>query len=285
MRVNPRYLQIFCTVAEQRSLTRAAERLNLSQPAVTRCLKALESQVGQPLYERTPQGIILTELGRELLPYACAVSQSLASAARFVERRRRKQIEEIHLGISWGLVSAWTPKVLRRGESWRLRIFNDSSQALIEAVRRHELVAALTLGATDELPPPLVARRVGSEEAVFAALPDHPLASREGIWVEELAKVPLILPGQGSRLRARLEAYLEQRGIVLEEVLEAGSLEGVRVSVRAGLGLGLVSRGAAAQDVAEGCLVLLPILDRGFTFGVHWVSEPHNLELLSLLGL
>ncbi len=77
MRLNPDYLMVFSTVAELGSVSRAAERLNLSQPAISASLKSLQELVGEPLYERHPRGITLTSAGMTLLPAASAVARVL----------------------------------------------------------------------------------------------------------------------------------------------------------------------------------------------------------------
>jgi DNA-binding transcriptional LysR family regulator len=99
----------------------------------------------------------------------------------------------------------------------------------------------------------------------------------------------LLVPQRNSRLRLRLEQFLERHGILPARVLECGSLYGVKAAAAAGLGVGLSSRSFVEPELEAGFLRLLIIEDQGFSLGVHWISYPEpslNLasrELLELL--
>ncbi len=293
MRLNPRYLVVFCVVAELRSLSRAAEVLNLSQPAVSKTLKALEDTVRQPLYERTPQGITLTEAGKALLPYACAVNRSLAHATRFIEERRHKRIPQLEVGLAWSLIPRYEASLLRwatlEEARCELHLTNGTTLELIEQVYQRDLDAALVLGGTDALPEPLSARRLTSDEMVLIVAPTHPWAGMGGVALGQLEGMTLLVPQRNSRLRLRLEQFLERHGIVPERVLECGSLYGVKAAAAAGLGVGLSSRSFVEPEVRAGLLRVLMVEDSGFSLGVHWVAYPEasvdaaTREMLGLL--
>lgn len=280
MRLNPRYLVVFCVVAELRSLSRAAEVLHLSQPAVSKTLKALEDAVRQPLYERTPQGITLTEAGKALLPHACAVSRSLAQATRFIEEKRHRRIPSLEVGLAWSLIPRYQALLL----SWalahqpraELNLKNGTTLELIEQVYQRDLDAALVLGGTDALPEPLLAQRLTSEEVVLVVAPSHPWAGLGGVALGQLEGMTLLVPQRNSRLRLRLEQFLERHGIVPARLLECGSLYGVKAAAAAGLGVGLASRSFVGPELEASLLRLLFIEDAGFTLGVHWVSYPES---------
>ncbi|MDT7920951.1 MAG: LysR family transcriptional regulator [Meiothermus sp.] len=292
MRLNPRYLVVFCVVAELRSLSRAAGVLNLSQPAVSKTLKALEDAVRQPLYERTPQGITLTEAGKALLPYACAVNRSLAQATRFIEEKRHQRIPSLEVGLAWSLIPRYQASLISWAQTQQarceLRLVNGTTLELIEQVYQRDLDAALVLGGTDTLPEPLVAQRLTSEEVVLAVAPSHPWAGLGGVALGQLEGMTVLVPQRNSRLRLRLEQFLELHGIVPARLLECGSLYGVKAAAVAGLGVGLVSRSFVGPELEAGLLRLLFIEDPGFSLGVHWVAYPESsVDLASreLLGL
>ncbi|RIH89712.1 HTH-type transcriptional regulator GltR [Meiothermus luteus] len=280
MRLNPRYLVVFCVVAELRSLSRAAEVLNLSQPAVSKTLKALESVLRQSLYERTPQGIVLTEAGKALLPYACAVNRSLAHAARFIQERRYRRVPRLEVGLAWSLIPRYQSRLLLWAKAHlnrcELHLTNGTTLELIEKVYQRDLEAALVLGGTDDLPEPLLARRLTSDEVVLVVAPGHPWADLGGAALGQLEGAVLLVPQRNSRLRLRLEQFLERHGIVPQQVLECGSLYGVKTAAAAGLGVGLACRSFVEPEVAAGALRALLIEDAGFSLGVHWVAYPES---------
>jgi DNA-binding transcriptional LysR family regulator len=266
--------------------------LHLSQPAVSKTLKALEDAVRQPLYERTPQGITLTEAGKALLPYACAVSRSLAQATRFIEEKRHQRIPRLEVGLAWSLIPRYQASLISWAQTQQarceLRLVNGTTLELIEQVYQRDLDAALVLGGTDTLPEPLVAQRLTSEEVVLAVAPSHPWAGLGGVALGQLEGMTLLVPQRNSRLRLRLEQFLELHGIVPARLLECGSLYGVKAAAVAGLGVGLVSRSFVGPELEAGLLRLLFIEDPGFSLGVHWVAYPESsVDLASreLLGL
>ncbi len=278
MRLNPRYLVVFCVVAELRSLSRAAEVLHLSQPAVSKTLKALENSFRQPLYERTAKGIALTEAGRALLPYACAVSRSLAQATRFIEEHRTRRTPVFTVGLSWSLIPRFQTTLLRWAEAgqtrFELQLVHGTTLELIAQVYQRDLDGALVLGGSEALPEPLEARRITTDEAMLAVAPTHPWADLGGVALGQLEGARVLVPQHSSRLRLRLEQFLEGHGIVPERLVECGSLFGVKAAALDGLGVGIVCRSFIALEVSTGSLRGLFIEDPGFTLGVHWIGHP-----------
>lgn len=277
MRLNPRYLMVFCVVAELRSLSRAAEALNLSQPAVSKTLRALEDVVRQPLYERTPRGIVLTQAGRDLLPYACAVSQSLDRATRFIETDRSGHPITQHLGLSWSLIPRYQAALLRwaaQETALEPHFTHATSLELTEMVGTRELDGALTLSGGENLPEPLEARRIAVDEAILVVTPDHPWAELGGIPLGMLEGARILLPQRSSRLRLRLEGLLQRHGIVPAHAVECGSPFGVRAAALAGLGVGIVFQSFVQLEVRAGLLSALIIEGSGFSLGVQWIAHP-----------
>ncbi|WP_051195611.1 LysR family transcriptional regulator [Meiothermus rufus] len=291
MRLNPRYLVVFCVVAELRSLSRAAEVLHLSQPAVSKTLKALEDAVRQPLYKRTPQGIALTEAGKALLPYACAVNRSLAQATRFIEEKRHQRVPSLEVGLAWSLIPRYQVALLHWAEAQQshcaFQLTHGTTLELIAQVYQRDLDGALVLGGSEALPEPLQARRLTTDEAVLVVAPSHPWASLGGVALGQLENMTVLVPQRNSRLRLRLEEFLERYGIVPRRWVECGSLFGVKVAAAAGLGVGISARSFVQPEIESGTLRVLWIEDPGFTLGVHWVTHPEgslNLATRELLG-
>jgi DNA-binding transcriptional LysR family regulator len=257
-------------------LSRAAEALNLSQPAVSKILKALEDIVRQPLYERTLRGITLTQAGRELLPYACAVSQSLDRAARFIATGRSSYPAIQRVGLSWSLVPRYQAAFLQwavKEEALSLHFTHATSLELIEMVVARELDGALILSGGENLPEPLEAHRVSVDEAILVVAPGHPWAKLGGIPLGMLEGTRILVPQRSSRLRLRLESLLQRHGIVAEMV-ECGSLFGVRTAALTGLGVGIVCRSFVQLEVRENLLSSLIIEGSGFSLVTQWITYP-----------
>ena len=107
-------LVAFCTVAHYKSISQAAEALGSSQPGLSRHLANLQDSVGEPLYGRTAYGIELTEAGEALLPYACAVTQTLGQAKHYVQNKHTELEVNLKIGLSYSLTPNILPKVVKR---------------------------------------------------------------------------------------------------------------------------------------------------------------------------
>jgi DNA-binding transcriptional LysR family regulator len=265
-------------VAELRSLSRAGEALNLSQPAVSKTLSALEDAMRQPLYTRTAQGITLTEAGKALLPYATAVSRSLNQATRFIEGRRNTQVIRLRMGLSWSLVPRYLAVLLKRAEDLPTRLQFEVSNAttleLLDRVYQRDLDGAIVLGGSDGVPEPLEAQRIGADEIILLAHPTHPLAELVTIPLGLLAGQRILMPQKRTRIRQKLEEQLERFGIVPDKLIDCGSLLGVKVAAMEGLGIGVTCQSFVQAELSSGNIKALTIESPGFNLGVHWVSHP-----------
>ncbi|MFN3267179.1 MAG: LysR family transcriptional regulator [Deinococcales bacterium] len=240
MRLSSEYLIVFATVAELGSVSRAAERLHLSQPAVSGQLKALQELVGEPLYERHPRGISLTEAGKMLLPQANAVMRSLNRAADTVLELRGRIAREVRLGVSWMLSSRIVPMLFERlgaDSSVRLSIRSDSSEALLTAVGTGELHAALLVDANRNIPEGLEVTRFGEEDLHLIVPTQHPLAHTGSVHLQAVAAETILLPMRGSSVRRRTEALLERAQVHPKRLLDLGGFLAVRAGLLSGLGV------------------------------------------------
>jgi DNA-binding transcriptional LysR family regulator len=190
-----RHLRAFIAVAEESSVTKAAERLHISQPPLTRHIRQLEGELGVTLFVRHRQGVTLTEAGHTLLEKARTLA---AAAAEFYEtagRSKEDDLRKVRVGIGWGL---WDP-VNRIRVEYARRAANATIEAtdVVCQAQCDEQMRARSLDVVFGRPPfdgsylevvPLV------QEPIQAVLSeDHPLASRESLQLRELADEPLLL--------------------------------------------------------------------------------------------
>ena len=279
MRVSLRQLQIFRAVAQDMSYTRAAEALNLTQPAVFTQVRHMEEALGQTLIERIGKRLFLTEAGRTVLETAREV---LGAIDRM----------DMHLAELGGLA---------RG---RLRIAAVSTakyqvpQHLGAFCRRHPGIdVALTVGNREELlarfaandddlyilgtvPDDLEAehRTFARNLLVLVAPPDHPLAGQAAVPPARLADEVFVMRERGSGSRSAAERFFAAHGLAPRVRMELGSNEAVKQAVAAGLGLSVISRGTALLELQHGVLRELAV--DGFPLLRHWhVAWPRGKQL------
>jgi len=191
-----RHLRYFITVAKERNFTRAAEKLHIAQPPLSRQIQQLEEEVGMVLFDRDSRPLRLTEAGRLLYEHAAQVLERFDDLRTMMKRFREAERPRFVIGFVASTIYAALPNLIRRfrAETPGLDI------SLVEMVSL-EQIAALKDGRIDvgfgriRLDDPAVRRDVLREERLVVALPlSHPLLEREGpLSFTELAGEPLIL--------------------------------------------------------------------------------------------
>jgi LysR family transcriptional regulator, benzoate and cis,cis-muconate-responsive activator of ben and cat genes len=173
-----RQLESFVEVAQQGTLTRAAARLRISQPALTRQMHRLERDVGVPLFQRTPAGMVVTAAGAALLPHAKSIL-GMVGAAKEVARTAAPIVESVELGLAPGLPGAWlTPlldAVASRVPRARLSCTDADSATQLSDLRAGRLDIALV---HQSPPPSLTAHRIRSEPYGVAVRPGADAGAR-----------------------------------------------------------------------------------------------------------
>ncbi len=188
-------MRYFLAVAEERNFTRAAERLHIAQPPLTRQIQALEDDVGAALFVRTSKGVALTEAGQALL---AEVPNLLALAQRAKERAvlaSEGQSGRLDIGIFGSAVLDLIPRILARFHADRPEV-----KIVLHNLTKHEQIAALrerriSVGFNRLVPPEddLVVEEVLRESMVVALPARHALAKQAEVSIPDLSDSPLIL--------------------------------------------------------------------------------------------
>ncbi|WP_369240690.1 LysR family transcriptional regulator [Streptomyces sp. R21] len=248
--VHGRDLRYFVAVADELHFTRAAERLYVSQPALSKQIRALEGQLGVELFHRDRHGVALTAAGTELLPHARRVLGAWEEGAAAVERARAAQRSTLVVGMS---TSPGRGGLLPAIRSRFTSAFPEATVRL-KQVSWDDPTAGLADAATDVafvwLPLPDARRyawTVVAEEPRLVALPDtHPLAAREEVDFADLADEPfLALPESAGPLRDYWLALDARDGRAPRIGAEIASTEETYEALVAGLGVCLVAAGNA----------------------------------------
>lgn len=211
-----RHLRYFVAVAEEGSLTVAAEkRLHTAQPSLSRQLRDLELEVGTPLLIRTSRGVTLTPAGQIFLDHARLALAQAAEAVTAARRVSRPAKASFSVGFLTGQEVEWLPHVTQilrdQLKEIDFRVSSDFSPAVAEAVQRGEV----DLGFSRVEPQPDVTYEVIASEPIVAILAgDHPLAGRSEIEPVELGEFPFIgYTDTPHVLRGIVERYLRERGV------------------------------------------------------------------------
>lgn len=255
-------LHVFRLVARIGSATRAAQELRISQPAVSAHLRGLEQRFGEPLFERTPRGMLLTRTGEAVLGHVDRLFAlyhelpALADAARGVVRG------EVTVAASSTPGAYCVPELLRRfqdkfPEARAALIVGDSAEVL--AWLREYRVPLGVVGemAMDE---GLHREEIGADELRLVTTTGDALQRVGKIKGEHLRPRTLLLRERGSSTRAGAEALLGGLLPAFERVIEVSSSEAIKQAVAAGLGVAVLSSWATRLEEKAG--LLRPVRDR-----------------------
>jgi DNA-binding transcriptional LysR family regulator len=273
-------LRIFVTIAAEGNLTRASRRLFLSQPAMSAQVKALEDDLGFPLFDRTARGMRLTARGQELLADAHHV---LAAARALTDHALRLRGE---IAGRFRLGSATDAEALKLGQlvadlsarfpRLELTLARGTSPELIDRLDRGELDAAFVF--YDPSRRPASGFRVQRVE-VFIAIPAKRIPAGGGVALGALFEEPWVLSPPGSCCRCLAEALFEHEGGHATPRFVQADTEGTaRTLIASGVGVGLLHAPNARAAEAEGSVTLLERegleVDLWFAVALGSESEP-----------
>ena len=259
-----RHLTSFTAVAEQRSFTRAAATLGLTQAAVSQQVARLEKELAIRLFERRSKGVELTEAGERLYGYAQQILDLLASAKADLGKAPLAISGELRIAASTVPAESLLPKLLA---DFRAR-FPHATESLAVTDSR---VAATSVEAGDadigfvgDLPDETVlqATVVSQDELCLIVAHDHPWATRRRASLKQLSQEPFIVREPGSGSRRCIERALDAQGISLAElsiVMEANSNRAIHDAVARRVGVAFLSSHSAGTSDQ-----VVPIQVRGF---------------------
>jgi DNA-binding transcriptional LysR family regulator len=257
--MDTRQLATFCAVVERKSFSQAADRLGVTQPAVSLQIRALEERLGQRLFDRSGRRVEPTEAGLRLYRGAqrlLALEQQVLEDVAGDEDGELRG--ELAIGAATGPGATVVPVLLcefqRENPEVRVELTISDTQSVIEAVARRELELGV-VGATPRH------RSVAYEpffkdEVVLVCPPKHPFAGKT-ITIDDLRGAQLVLMQEGAGVRQVIEEELRRAGKRLRDLdvkLELGLQESVKSAVEAGFGVTFISRSAVESELAEGSL-------------------------------
>ena len=192
-----RHLRYFVAVAEEENVTRAAARLHVSQPPLTRQIQDLEEELGLVLFERTGKAIHLTEVGRVFLDEARAVLQRVDDAVKATQAFAARHVGELHLGFAPSPTVEILPALLRSLRSHlpgvRVTLHDQSSPEMLLGLREARLHAAIMMQPPKQAARDLIFEPLRSYPVVVAVAPSHPFTSRRSVTAQQVLAQPLVV--------------------------------------------------------------------------------------------
>jgi DNA-binding transcriptional LysR family regulator len=257
--MDTRQLATFCAVVERRSFSQAAERLGVTQPAVSLQVRALEERLGQQLLDRSGRRVEPTEAGRRLYRSAQRILQLEEQLVEDIADADGGRLAgTLSLGASTGPGAHLVPLLLcefqREHPDLRIALSISDTNGVIERVAEREVELGV-VGASRRHRA-LAFEPLAQDEIVLAVPPTHPAAGGE-IALNALKEETVVVMQEGAGVRQVVEEELRRAGLRLrglEPKLELGLQESVKSAVAAGYGVTFISRTAIEGELAAGTL-------------------------------
>lgn len=247
-------LRTFVAVAREGNMTRAAGELHLTQPALSAQLAKLEDELGQPLFDRTPKGMNLTEAGEVFLSFVTDALTRLNDGRVALEQLHGLSRGSLSIGGGATATTYLLPSVLgeyhEQHPGIRFFVREQASAGVVEAVMSGELdIGVVTLPIESGAAERLSVEDWVDDELMLIVPPGHRLANRSTFTWRDLAEVPLVLFEAGSAVRSHIDSRMEESGIEAEIVMELRSIESIKQMVAQGIGAAFVSQHALGEGV------------------------------------
>ncbi|WFE69221.1 LysR family transcriptional regulator [Thiomicrospira sp. R3] len=283
MRVTLKQLQAFETVVRNASFSLAAQEMHVSQPTVSKQIKALQDEIGLPLLEQVGKKIFLTEAG-EKLHHTChqwlkswdAFEQAIANIKGMTSGRLRI--------ATVTTTKYFMPKLIARfcqaypGVDVHLEILN--RERVMERLERNEDDIYI-MGVPPENSAIQVVPFLANSLLMIAPL-DHPLCQKKAIALSEIANEPFICREPGSGTRLQIEKLFATHQLKLNIRLAIGSNEAIKQAVAGGLGLSILSSSTLVHETKDNELAILDV--QGFPVQGSWYWVQHKDKQLSIIA-
>ena len=244
------HLESFVEVARHGNVSRAADALYLTQPAITARLKSLEADLGVELFVRTHRGMKLSDAGRAFLPYAERTLATVDEGRQLIANLREGTTGALVIGAAPAVSTYVLPGVLRsfraRHPHVRLGVRTGHTEEVVEMVLRGE--ADLGIGRPVQHPE-VDLIPVFEDEMLLVVNARHPFGTRGKVSLSELAGERLVLFDRTSSYHELTSSLFRQAGVVPSSTLELDNVEAAKKMVQQGLGVALLPRMALAQEL------------------------------------
>lgn len=256
-------LEIFVTVAEKQSFSRAAEEHHMTQPAVSQYIRQFEEQIGSRLLERTNKYVRLNQAGEIVYHHAKEILALYTKMQTLVDDLAHKASGPLAIGASYTFGEYVLPRIIANMKHTypdiQPTVTIGNTATVAELVASHQLDIGIVEGAFNEAK--LIVEDFAEDAMVIVCANTHPLAgSTEAINLKELEQEMWIVRERGSGTRAAMDDLFACHEIFPTRLMNFSSTQPIKESVEAGLGISLLSHWSLKKELKSGDLRVLPVI-------------------------
>ena len=251
-------LRYFIAVADEGNFSRAAAKVRVAQPSLSQQIRKLEAEIGQPLFDRLPRSVVLTEAGRCLLDYARQILASIGDAQRCVDELKGKIAGDVAVGAIPTIAPYVLPELVvtfqKHYPDVTLHIVEDVTAGITRRIEAGELDVALA--STCRPSPTLRRESIGNEPLLLLVPEGHALAKKTLAEFDDLKSQRFLLLHEMHCLSQQVHHLLESRRLHPEVALAGSQLSTIANMVAAGIGLSIVPQMMVKHHATPGCVSL-----------------------------
>lgn len=255
----------FITVAKVKNFTKTAEILNITQPAVSQHISALERYYNVKLFYKRNKEMELTEEGKILFQYALNVNR-LEKIVKTQFRNKESIIKKYNIGATLTIGGYVLPKIIgeyrKIYENTDLILFVENTETIMKQLINGDIHIGLVEGPFDKTK--IRYKKFMDDELVFVVSPNHKLAQKQSVTINEILNNRFILREKGSGTRKIIENALQLKGYTIEDkniYIEIGNITAILSMVESGLGCTIISKEVVKNSIIDNKLKIIPIKD------------------------
>ena len=261
--LNFHQLYIFQMVATHLSFSRAAEAMEITQPAVSIQVQELEKFLGITLFHRRPRGLRITEAGNAVLAYAQQIFALSTQLVDTVQEMEDLQTGHLVLGASSTPGEYVLPSVVGRFRQIypgiHVELVIGNTRTIMQRILDREMDLGMVGDHVEEFSSELEMVDFQEDEIVLVAAPNHPVTTLNRPTAEQVMELGLVAREVGSATRQSAERHFRQLGLVPKIAIELGSNQAIKQAAVAGGGIGIISRLGITAELKAGMLVVLDV--------------------------
>lgn len=276
-------LQVFYTVGKMLSFTKAAEVLDMTQPAVTFQVRQLEEQYKVRLFDRAHNKIDLTNAGKSVFKFAERIFSVYSEMDFHMQELTREVCGTLKLGAgevaAQYLIPSFLTEFQKKFKKIHIKLQVDSNENIVSLIENNYIDVGVVEGARQFKN--MVQQTFFNQELVLAIPRSHELAKSEQVSLNKLLRFPWVMNNESSTIRQTINKYLTEEKIDkndLDIVMELGSAEAIKSAIESGRGISILPKETFAKEVALGSLLAISF-DKKMSMPVSFIYKEQKFPI------
>lgn len=258
--MNIENLRLFCFVAETQSISEAARKVYMSQPAVTKKIRNLENDYNKRLFDRTKHNLVLTKHGQALYPYAKEILYNFDQSVTLLDSLDSNESIELVIGASQTIGEYILPEVIstfiQKNKQIKINMILGNTPYVIDQLKTNFIDIGIVEGITDLsiYKDDLIIDKFAEDELIVITSKSHPLALKTNVSIQDILNERFILREKDSGTRAFIQQKLKEANKQIEVVpfMVLESYQAIKSSVEIGLGISIVPKTLVRKEIDYG---------------------------------